>query len=107
MEDLNYLVHRGADVNVKTSKGETALSIAAERGNVECVELLLQQNAFVDVENKNRETPLMLACRSGHLEIVRVLLDHGAKIFLSKWPHFEYSALHYATLRVRIGSCLL
>lgn len=106
MEDLNYLLERGADVNVKPSNGETALSIAADKGNVECVELFLQQNTFVNIKNNKQETPLLVACRSGHLEVVRVLLGHGAKIFLSEWPDFKFSALHYATVRVRISICL-
>lgn len=105
MEDVNYLLERGADVNTKTSNGETALSIAADKGNVECAELFLQRNAIVDIKNNKQETPLLVACRRGHLEVVRVLLDYGAKIFLSKWPDFEFSAFHYATLRVRISIC--
>nr|CDS29397.1 ankyrin repeat protein [Hymenolepis microstoma] len=64
MGDLNYLLERGANVNVETINGETALSVAAEKGNVECVELLLQHDAFINVVNKDGETPLMLACRS-------------------------------------------
>ncbi|VDN98594.1 unnamed protein product [Rodentolepis nana] len=99
LRDLNYLLERGANVNVETTNGETAILVAAEKGNEESVELLLQKDAIIDVVNNDGETPLMLACRSGHLEVVRVLLDYGAKIFLTKWPDFEFSALHYATLR--------
>jgi ankyrin repeat protein len=39
------LINRGADVNLKTAKGETALDIAREEGNENIVELLIRNGA--------------------------------------------------------------
>ena len=43
----------GADVNAKTRYGATALSFAADRGNVELVKLLLARGANVNAQERS------------------------------------------------------
>lgn len=38
-----FLIQNGADVNIQTRKGKTALMYAAERGHVEVLLLLIQK----------------------------------------------------------------
>jgi ankyrin repeat domain-containing protein 17 len=70
------LVEHGADLNappVPSSK-DTALTIAADKGHVKFVDMILKYGANVDVKNKKGNSPLWLACNGGHFEVVRCLL---------------------------------
>ena len=67
----------GADVNVVTSYGN-ALHGAAEGGNPEVAQFLLDRGARVDERNEYGSTPLFIAASHGSLDVARVLLDNGA-----------------------------
>lgn len=55
------------------------MHIAAEIGQEEVVEILLESNAFVNVRNKNGMTPLHLAARKGYNNMVRrLVVEHSA-----------------------------
>jgi ankyrin repeat domain-containing protein 17 len=65
------LLENGADVNaapVPTTK-DTALTIAADKGHLKFVELLIEYGAQLDAKNKKGCTALWLACHNGHLEV--------------------------------------
>ncbi|KAL0911712.1 hypothetical protein M5K25_019871 [Dendrobium thyrsiflorum] len=69
-------------VNVRDTKGETPLHIAAKQGRLACVRMLLDKGALVSASSGNNgfrgPTPLHLAARKGSLECVRELLAWGA-----------------------------
>lgn len=46
-----YLISIGADVNRKSSKGNTALHDCAESGSLEILQLLISHGAKVDVDS--------------------------------------------------------
>lgn len=66
-----------ADIDVQNAKGWSAMSIAAERGNVPLFELLLEHGAVLDGSGTQ---PLFAAAQNGHAEIVRRALAAGALV---------------------------
>jgi ankyrin repeat protein len=74
-------IKAGADVKAKNPFDATVFTLAATKGHVEVVRLLLERHAFdVNDVDGNDNTALILASASGHAEIVRLLLDHSAKV---------------------------
>lgn len=74
------LIGAGADPNaspVQLTK-DTALTIAAEKGNDKFVEMLLDHDAAIDARNKKGCTALWLACNNGHLSTAEALIAKGA-----------------------------
>ncbi|XP_050507031.1 ankyrin repeat domain-containing protein 17-like isoform X3 [Diabrotica virgifera virgifera] len=76
------LLDKGADVNATPvpSSRDTALTIAADKGHVRFVELLLCRGAQVEVKNKKGNSPLWLAANGGHLPVVELLYNVKADI---------------------------
>ncbi len=68
------------DINLKTQKGVTALMVAARRGNIKCVERLLEAGAELDLKDRASKTALHHAVSSGNLTVVKLLLDRGCNV---------------------------
>ncbi len=77
---VEYLLQNGglSIINSKNNNEETTLMLAAQRGFLEVVKLLIENNAYKNIRNLNGETALMLAAREGHLEIVKLLVKNNA-----------------------------
>ncbi|KAE8381365.1 ankyrin repeat-containing domain protein [Aspergillus bertholletiae] len=62
------------DVNARTLNGETALSLAAQRGSCQVVDRILQdRRTDVNCENKDGQTALWWAEQNGHTAVVERL----------------------------------
>ncbi|MED6278893.1 hypothetical protein CHARACLAT_028684 [Characodon lateralis] len=72
-----------SSVNRCTLKTETALMLAASRGNASCLDFLLKHGANVNTANMARETPLFAACEHPNKEVVELLLRYGAQVNLT------------------------
>ena len=82
-----------ADLDIVDSSGRTALSWAAQRGQVEDVEALLQHGAKPDNNDMTQLTPLHFAAAAEIPDAIEPLLRYGAKITQSTRG---WTALHYA-----------
>jgi serine/threonine-protein phosphatase 6 regulatory ankyrin repeat subunit B len=72
------LIKGGANVNAGTTRGITALHLAALGGNPALVTVLLDGGADVNQRAKRGETALMGASAAGQNLVVQLLLAHGA-----------------------------
>lgn len=77
---VKYLINQGKDINQSdTSSGMSALNLAAQMGNVECVKLLCELGANIDYKSKYG-TPLFCAASEGYIQIVKILVDYRADV---------------------------
>lgn len=79
------LIEGGCDVNVRTMaeshRSSTAIHLAAERGHLEVLELILLRDGNSHmVRNDDLWTPLHVAAASGHSKCARTLLWCGADL---------------------------
>ena len=78
---VRYLLKQGISANAESSpSGGIPLLVAAERGQLACMQILLDAGAKVNHTSKNGGTALYLASRKGHARAVDLLLQHGAKV---------------------------
>jgi ankyrin repeat protein len=76
LEIVRALIAAGADVNAKTSRGETALMDASDNGNPEIVQALLAAKADLNAEDEMGRTAMMrVSGHEGHSHIVRLLFE--------------------------------
>lgn len=84
------LIELGADVNLRDSDGETALSIAVIFGNYESAKILIDHGANVNAINDYNSCVLLGAVNNNRVEMTKLLLGHGAdtsiKNFEGKTP---------------------
>jgi ankyrin repeat protein len=95
---VDALIAAGADVNVVSKSGSTALHAAACRGKCAVVRALLGAGAHIDAVGGARGyTALMRAILYGCVDVVRVLLGSGADVSVrSNVSNRGYTALHFA-----------
>ncbi|KAL8673746.1 MAG: hypothetical protein Q9168_001853 [Polycauliona sp. 1 TL-2023] len=58
----------------------TMLHCAAEAGEVQCIDMLLDRGIDVDIEDDYGRAPLICAAQSGHTGAMRALLKRGADV---------------------------
>lgn len=67
-------------VNAKDRNGKTRLHIAANRGDIQTVKLLIEAGADVNATDRFGDTALHNAANMGHIKVVKLLIDAGADI---------------------------
>jgi hypothetical protein len=70
---VRLLLAKGADVNAKKYRGQTALMEAAENGHTDIVKILLDKGADVNVRDGYGHTAISRAASGGHHDIMRLL----------------------------------
>ena len=75
---LQYLVQKGADVNMRDERGTTPLQLATSLGWTDGVEFLVSRKANLDESDDAGETPLISAVHRKNARLMRVLLEGGA-----------------------------
>lgn len=76
-EKVENLIKKGAPLNIKNDRGQTLLSIAAWKGHLKVVHVLLntlEGHATVNQASQDGSTPLFMAALGGHLVVLERLL---------------------------------
>lgn len=73
LEEVKKLLDRGADAAVTCTCGTTALSKAAENGDLLIVDALMKHRCGIETKNCDGETPEILAHRNGHIRVTNRL----------------------------------
>ncbi|CAD7971872.1 unnamed protein product, partial [Amoebophrya sp. A120] len=91
------LLNAKADVRQITDVGFDALAFAADYGNYQLVEVLLQEKADVNLQyfGKYSRTALMCSAALGNVEVLQILLDNKADVELQTTENND-TALDYA-----------
>src|SRR5689334_19932880 len=82
-KDINFiqdLLNKGASPLWQDEYRNTALHVAARKGYLECLVLLLKHGANVNKKRKDGKTPLHLAALNGLLKCCEYLINHGANV---------------------------
>ena len=74
---IEYLVSKGADLNIQNVYGDTALHWASMRGDLDMVKCLVKAGANINIQNKYEITPLKWARCRGRLDVVEYLKIFG------------------------------
>lgn len=99
---MQFLIGKGANVNIRDARGQTPLVIASNYSFVEGVDLLVARGARVDESNNAGETPLITAVHNRNLALVRLLIKAGANPLRA--DNSGRSAIDYAALEGKNGS---
>ncbi|KAK7476330.1 hypothetical protein BaRGS_00032448 [Batillaria attramentaria] len=83
LELVQLLIHKGANVNARTSYNSTPLIAAADRNRYQVMRCLVQNGADVNAQTSNGDTACHLAAYRGHLEAVKLLVEVGADLDLT------------------------
>ena len=75
---MQYLLQHKADPNIRDSKGNTPLMLAALAGREDLVDLLLTFKANPNLANSSGQSALILAVNTRNEAIARTLLAKGA-----------------------------
>jgi len=102
LKNVESLIPQIGDVNVRNSKGKTALHIACLSGRSKMVELLLKNGANVNIiDQSGKLSPLHEAVMSGNKLIVAFLLEKGAMKDVA--DNYGNTPLHLAVKSVNTG----
>ncbi|ETN17640.1 hypothetical protein PPTG_05389 [Phytophthora nicotianae INRA-310] len=113
LELVREWISRGCNPNAGDATGWSALHYAADYGQLDVLNLLVEMTTCQQEYDSNSEsksmtleinardghgwTPLMCAAANGHIDIIQKLLALGASILLTSTEH--RSALHWAAIR--------
>jgi len=95
IDNIKRVIEQGANINSKTSAGDTAIILAGwKTNNLDLVSSLVKLGADLNIPNNNGDTPLMDAAYLGKIDILRYLLESGADFTLENKR--GYTALELA-----------
>ena len=92
MDAINFLLNKGANVNLQDRNGQSALHFASS----DICYWLIQNLADVNMCDNHNCTPLMLASRNSDFKKVAMLIENGAKVDLQDMD--GNTALHHVVL---------
>ena len=94
---LELFIKSGADLNIQTDYGQTALHWASIHGHKEITKLLIKTGGVdLNIQNNFNETALHYASMNGHKEIVELLIKADG-VDVNKQNNFNKTALYIAS----------
>ncbi len=76
---VRTLLYANVNVNEKNYAGITPMTVAAEKGNMDIIRLLVENGkADINAKSSYGVTPLIAATAAGQAEVVQYLIKHGA-----------------------------
>ncbi|KAH3828027.1 hypothetical protein DPMN_129976, partial [Dreissena polymorpha] len=94
-----------ADVNLPMKDGTTPAHCAAENGQEDCLQLLLDKGCHVNSLRDDQQTPVHCSASFGHIGCLRLLLDKRGNSNLA--DQYGWSPLHWAANNGHLGACRL
>lgn len=89
-----YIQRYPESIELKNSKGETALLIAAKLGNVNFIETLMKHGADINTQDQDGCSGLHHAAAWGHLDTLDFLIANGCQFNtpnLKGWTPMDYA----------------
>ncbi|XP_075790208.1 ankyrin repeat and SOCS box protein 1 [Pelodiscus sinensis] len=77
---VDFLLQKGAEIDLVDVKGQTALYVAVVNGHLECAQILLEAGADPNGSHHHRSTPVYHTSRVGRADILRELIRYGADV---------------------------
>ncbi|KAG6925640.1 ankyrin repeat and SOCS box containing 1, partial [Chelydra serpentina] len=77
---VDFLLQRGAEIDLVDVKGQTALYVAVVNGHLKCAQILLEAGADPNGSRHHRSTPVYHTSRVGRADILRELIRYGADV---------------------------
>ncbi|MBN1973416.1 MAG: ankyrin repeat domain-containing protein [Sedimentisphaerales bacterium] len=77
---IQFLLSKGAEVNIKNISGNTPLHYAASQGEKNITELLISKGTNLHIQNIDGQTPLHSAVYYGYKDIIKLLIEKGADL---------------------------
>lgn len=71
---VDFLIRKGAEVDLVDVKGQTALYVAVVNGHLESAQILLEAGADPNGSRHHRSTPVYHASRVGRADILKALI---------------------------------
>ena len=105
-ELVRLLVRAGANVNLQTATGETALLEASMDGNLEILNILLQNGADASIPNGSGVTCLMVASEADNVDVIKALTETGSDSVLNATDAAGRNALFYSIRNGRLDTLL-
>lgn len=101
------LIERGVSVEKRDGLGLTPLHLAAAKGSLEQVQLLIEHGADIaTIIDSNGETTLHFAAQNSHTDVLRFVLEHGP-LDVNCETYLNVTALHHAVVSGKAEGCEL
>ena len=102
---MNFLIEKGATINITDQTKRTPLHYAADRGHMEATELLIKNKADVNAVDALGLTPLHMAAIRENLPVMKKLIEHKADV--NARDRRGQTPLHWTAIQGKIKAAQL
>ena len=97
-EVMNYLLEKGANINITTEDGTTALHHAVANDDKELVSYLLEKGADPEIVNNHALKPASLAISTNNTSMLQFLVDKGIDLN-TPFSRYKVTYIYHAAKR--------